>query len=307
MRRGDPKLSGKPSVSKSKQQSISNKTRLLVNRLTDVQTLKGRPVQITELELHNICLLLLEILSDEPSCLSVKLNQPLNVVGDIRGHFTELLQTLTEIGHPPNTRYLFLGNYVGSGERSVETVTLLLAYKLLYPNKVFLLRGCHESDQQGRACGFRTEFGTRFNSRLWDVLMDTFNYLPVTAIIENVIFCSHGGISPCVLYSGCENAKQLQNFINLWIPRPSEIETNLLLTHFIWSEPDAQTDGWERNPRGLGYLFGAKEVQQFCERFDFLQLIRSGDLVQNGYEFFVDKRLITVFSAPGYMKLYKND
>ncbi|THD20934.1 Serine/threonine-protein phosphatase [Fasciola hepatica] len=307
MKKCDVEISDKPSVSRIRRQIILNKTRRLVSRLTDFQMLKGRPAQIGELEISNICQLLPEMLSEEPSCLSLNLSHPLNVVGDIYGHFTELLQTLTELGHPPATRYLFLGNYVGRGERSVETIALLFSYKLLYPEKVYLLRGSHECEQLGRAYGFFAEVSGRFSHRLWKSIMNTFNYLPVTAIIENSIFCSHSGISPCVLYSGCQNVKDLETYINRWILRPSEVESNLLLTHFIWSQPDSETKGWTRNPCGLGYLFGPKEVRSFCERFNLALMIRSNDLVSGGFEFFADKRLISIFTAPGFMKSYKNE
>ncbi|KAA0184581.1 Serine/threonine-protein phosphatase [Fasciolopsis buskii] len=307
MNKSEIKLSDRPSLSRLRRQIIINRTHGLVSRLTNLQTHKGRQAQIAELEIRNLCLLLPEVLSEEPSCLSLDLTCPLNVVGDIYGHFTELLQILAQLGHPPHVRYLFLGNFVGRGERSIETIALLFAYKLLYPKSIYLLRGNHESDRLGRLYGFYDELRDRFSHRLWASLMNAFNYLPVCAIIENVIFCSHSGISPCVHYSHCKSTKELESYINRWILRPSDVEANLLLTHFLWSEPDSETVGWTRNPCGLGYLFGPDEVRSFCDRFGFSLMIRSNNLVSGGFEFFADNRLISIFTAPGYLKTYKNE
>ncbi|CAL8086059.1 unnamed protein product [Calicophoron daubneyi] len=301
----DMTMTIKPSVSKLKRQIIMSRTRNLVTRLTDFQILKGRSAQMTELELSNICFLLNEILVEEPSCLSLKVTPNFYVVGDVLGHFLKLLQTLNELGHPPSSTYLFLGNYVNRGDRSIETIALLFGYKLLYPNKVFLLRGNHESNQLGRTYGFYFECTRHFSSRLWGELMETFNFLPAAAILDDCIFCTHSGISPSVIYSGHTGPKELRDYLCAWIPRPIEIEASLLLTHLTWSEPDAEVEQWQRNPAGLGYLFGSRIVEQFCTQFGIQQMIRSNEMTYRGYEFFCPE-LVTIFSAPNFLGSYKN-
>ena len=98
-------------------------------------------------------------------------------------------------GGPPNNKFLLVGDYVDRGKQSVETFTLLLAYKLKYPDKIFLLRGNHESCGITRMYGFYDEC-RRSKLSLWRDYCSLFNYLPISAIIDERILCMHGGLSP---------------------------------------------------------------------------------------------------------------
>jgi serine/threonine-protein phosphatase PP1 catalytic subunit len=99
-------------------------------------------------------------------------------------------------GGPPNNKFLLVGDFVDRGKQSVETITLLLAYKLKFPDKIFLLRGNHESSSVTRMYGFYDECRRRYNLSLWRDYCSMFNYLPVSAIIDERILCMHGGLSP---------------------------------------------------------------------------------------------------------------
>lgn len=114
---------------------------------------------------------------------------------------------------PPVANYLFLGDYVDRGKNSIETVCLLFAYKIKYKENFFLLRGNHESQVINKIYGFYDECKRRYSIKLWKIFLDTFNCLPVAAIIDDKILCMHGGLSPDL-----ENLEQIKNII-----RPTEI------------------------------------------------------------------------------------
>lgn len=90
-------------------------------------------------------------------------------------------------GFPPDANYLFLGDYVDRGKQSIETITLLFAYKIKFPDNFFLLRGNHECASINRIYGFYDECKRRFSVRLWKIFTDCFNCLPVAAVIDDKI------------------------------------------------------------------------------------------------------------------------
>ena len=79
-----------------------------------------------------------------------------------------------------------------------------------------------------------------------------------------------------------------------------------LLCDALWSDPDSGVDGWAENDRGVSFTFGEDRVKAFLERNDLDLIVRAHQVVENGYEFFAERRLVTVFSAPAYCGEFNN-
>lgn len=187
------------------------------------------------------------------------------LTGDVHGQFSDLLRLFEYGGLPPAANYLFLGDYVDRGKQSIETICLLLAYKIKYKENFFLLRGNHECASINRIYGFYDECKRRFNVRLWKTFTDCFNCLPVAALIDEKILCMHGGLSPDL-----KNLDQIRN-----IARPVDVPDQGLLCDLLWADPDKDIEGWGENDRGVSYTFGADKVAEFLQKHDLDLICRA--------------------------------
>ncbi|KAK4773114.1 hypothetical protein SAY87_028133 [Trapa incisa] len=266
----------------------------VINRLLDVRNRPGKQVQLSESEIRQLCLVSKEIFLQQPNLL--ELEAPIKICGDIHGQYSDLLRLFDYNGLPPQANYLFLGDYVDRGKHSLETICLLLAYKIKYPENFFLLRGNHECASINRIYGFYDECKRRFNVRLWKTFSDCFNCLPVSALIDEKILCMHGGLSP-----------ELHNFDQIRsMQRPVDVPETGLLCDLLWSDPNKGELGWGSNDRGVSYSFGTDVVTQFLQKHDLDLICRAHQVVEDGYEFFADRQLVTIFSAPNYCGEFDN-
>lgn len=167
-------------------------------------------------------------------------------------------------GGPPNNKFLLVGDFVDRGKQSIETITLLLAYKLKFPDRIFLLRGNHESSSITRMYGFYDECKRRYNLSLWRDYCSMFNYLPVSAIVDERILCMHGGLSPELDFIAKINT----------IIRPQDVGDEGLLVDLVWADPDDNA-GWGSNERGVSYTFGQDIVRKFCKKHEIDLIVRA--------------------------------
>lgn len=216
--------------------------------------------------------------------------------GDLHGQFYDLLELFAVGDDCPETTYCFMGDYVDRGYHGVETIILLLALKIRYPDRMTLLRGNHESRSLTKAYSFFDECHTKFKSDGWLVyrsFMYTFDLLPLSAVIGESLFVVHGGLSPSL---------ESVDDINL-LDRNREIPIDSMITDLMWSDPndDESTDqDWEISSRCAGFVFGPGAVAKFNAINGFDCVLRSHQLVYGGYRYMFDDTLCIVWSAPNY-------
>jgi serine/threonine-protein phosphatase PP1 catalytic subunit len=256
----------------------------------------GTSVCLSRAQIVWLCQTVRQIYLDQPMLL--ELQPPITVCGDIHGQYQDLLRLFDLCKYPPRANYLFLGDYVDRGDQSIETICLLFAYKISYPDSFFMLRGNHECADINREFGFYDECVADYDIDLWHVFCDVFNCLPVAAIIDDKIFCVHGGISPTL--KDLDEIRQIQ--------RPVEVPEEGLLCDLLWSDPDPDIDEWDTNNRGTSYVFGAEALRDFVDMFDLDLVCRAHQAVMTGYEFpFPDEQgLVTIFSVPNYCGEFRN-
>jgi len=254
----------------------------------------GTPVDISQSDATALCNKVRELLLNQPMLL--ELGAPIKICGDVHGQFHDLLRLFEYGGFPPEANYLFLGDYVDRGKQSLEVVSLLFAYKIKYPENFFILRGNHECSSINRIYGFYDECRRRYSVKLWKSYCSAFDCLPCCAIIDDKIICMHGGLSPELT-----TMNQIAN-----ISRPCDVPDAGLLCDILWSDPDSSVEGWAQNDRGVSFTFGKDVVESFLRRHDLDLIVRAHQVVEDGYEFFAKRELVTVFSAPNYCGEFDN-
>ena len=223
----------------------------------------------------------MEVVAKQPNIL--KVSAPVKVFGDIHGQYIDLMNFFNKWGSPnegPNgdimtNDYLFLGDFVDRGNLSLETICLLMALKVKYPDQIHLIRGNHEDILINSGFGFQNECQGRLNDdsenddSLFALINNFFEYLPFAAVIEDQILCVHGGIGATV--------KKLSDIEN--IKRPFEVvheaqtRDQKLVMDLLWSDPTDNDEelgiqpNFQRDSNNLGHIvkYGPDIVKQFLK------------------------------------------
>ena len=236
------------------------------------------------------------ILEKEESLL--KISAPLYICGDIHGQYYDLLRVFDILKYPPQSTFLFLGDYVDRGKQSLECLLLLLCLKIKYPDKIFLLRGNHECEALNKMYGFFDECKRRLSIKCFKKIITLFNIMPISALINENILCMHGGLS-----------KELQNIEQInKILRPTDIPNEGLLCDILWSDPnESLNEDFGSNERNISVTFSKDVVKNFLEKNNLDLICRAHQVVEEGFEFFADMKLVTIFTAPNYMGEFDNN
>ncbi|EAY03846.1 Minor serine/threonine protein phosphatase PP2A-1 catalytic subunit, putative [Trichomonas vaginalis G3] len=220
----------------------------------------------------------------------IPVQAPVVICGDIHGQFEDLMELFKIGGKIPFTNYLFMGDYVDRGAKSVETVSYLFCLMIKYPKNITLLRGNHESAGISQVFGFRDEVVNRYgDDTVWKIYTETFCNIPIAALINDKILCVHGGLSPSL-----RTIKDIQS-----LDRFTEIPHKGPLCDLVWSDPTPQP-GFRPSERDAGYQFGPDITKRWNEENGLELTARGHQLVISGLEYNHNNQIVTVFSAPDY-------
>eukprot|EP01104_Vermistella_antarctica_P007848 TRINITY_DN1944_c0_g2_i1.p1 TRINITY_DN1944_c0_g2~~TRINITY_DN1944_c0_g2_i1.p1 ORF type:complete len:600 (+),score=201.13 TRINITY_DN1944_c0_g2_i1:185-1801(+) len=268
-----------------------------------------REGRLTEADLIKLVETAAEIFATEETLLTVP--APVTVCGDIHGQFYDLLKLLEVGGDPSGTSYLFLGDYVDRGNFSAECVLLLYSYKIRYPDTFFMLRGNHECRHLTEYFTFKEEAKYKYSMDAYDAIMDSFDTLPLGAVMNDQFLCVHGGLSPSI-----KNLDDIRN-----IERIQEPPQTGPMCDLLWADPadnyettDSDDADWFRHNevRGCSYSYGYRAVCDFLKHNGLLSLIRAHEAQDAGYKMMLKTKetgfpsVITLFSAPNYLDAYNN-
>ncbi|KAG0420503.1 Serine/threonine-protein phosphatase 4 catalytic subunit 1 [Dictyocoela roeselum] len=214
----------------------------------------------------------------------------------------------------PTANIICLGDYVDRGYNSIECVIFLFLYKIIF-KRIYLLKGNHESKLVNGVYGFRSECLEKYDEYVFVKFMDVFELMSICCVVDNRYFLVHGGIGKIdyqKIYSkdakfapACKKNDDENVFANPITDKKMDLLRNYFTTDvpekysdFLWSDPG--TEGLIKNSRGLGYLFGLDAVEKFLDLFGLECIIRSHQLVYEGYKSDFDGKVITIWSAPNY-------
>lgn len=235
----------------------------------------------------NICDLAINILKDQP--MLMRIQGPIRIVGDIHGSLHDLIRIFIQAELPTQVNYLFLGDYVDRGEYSLEVITLLLTLFVSCPEKITLLRGNHETREVNATYGFKNEVWSVYRSyEVYEKINDVFDYLPLSAIVDDKFACFHGGISP--------DLHDMNDILK--IPKPLVDTSSFMINNLLWSDPINASNYFIRSPRSEAMIFGLLAQVKFLKETRLKQIIRAHQCIQEGCE--QVGKCITVFSASNY-------
>ncbi|EAX84302.1 Ser/Thr protein phosphatase, putative [Trichomonas vaginalis G3] len=193
---------------------------------------------------------------------------------------------------PPNTRYVFLGDYVDRGEYSAEIVILLFALYIMYPYSIVLLRGNHEYRNVNCNYEFKKQILDEFESEnFWELFNNAFEYLPIICTVNTHIVCLHGGIS--------EKCMDSEVFTSLKNGFKYSSKAESMIEDIVWSDPSNVITTYGSNQRGRGVVFGQVALTAFLRQYNYEKMIRGHEAV-DGISKSFNNTLITVFSTSGY-------
>uniref|UniRef100_A0AAR2JU52 Serine/threonine-protein phosphatase with EF-hands n=1 Tax=Pygocentrus nattereri TaxID=42514 RepID=A0AAR2JU52_PYGNA len=250
--------------------------------------------------------------------LSSSYAKEITICGDLHGRLDDLLLIFYKNGLPSaENPYIFNGDFVDRGKKSIEIIIILFAFLLLYPDHMHLNRGNHEDHIMNLRYGFTKEVMQKYKTHgreILQLLQDVFSLLPIATIIDNKVLIVHGGISDKTDLYFLSSVERHRVSLLKWFCNPSPVlhffaksDTleltrliSLLLSHLLDYDPKNQNGCSPNSFRGGGCYFGPDVTQRLLKKHGMCLLIRSHECKQEGYELCHNGQVITIFSASNY-------
>lgn len=229
--------------------------------------------------------------------IQVPANGQIVVVGDTHGQLTDLLTIFKLVGSPTDNRvFVFNGDFVDRGPHDVSLLLILLAWKVLMPKSVYLNRGNHEQRRMNERYSFEKHCRETYKSCVvYELIQQLFHHLPLSTLINEKVLVLHGG-----LFSDPDvTLDELRNLPRGDLPKATHTREDHLRQGMLWSDPREEI-GWAASTRGAGILWGPDLTNAFMQRNGLDLVIRSHEMVDEGYLYWHDNQVVTLFSASNY-------
>ncbi len=257
--------------------------------------LTQKPEDFSTLDEKNLMAILDEakqIFSQEKNLISLPQNKKLLFVGDTHGYLNATKIVIKEGFKRKADHIIFLGDYVDRGPKQIENAMYLFSLKIKHPEKIILLRGNHEATTPNLNYGFMEEVHKSYSEKLYEKFEECFSHLPLAVITGERIFAVHGGIP--------NNLEKIEE-IDSRIMRKEKDPLAGPLMQLLWNDPADFDDFFRGSMRGKGiYEFGEAVFTKFAQNNNIKLMIRSHEFFPEGYKYFFNKKLLSIFSAPDY-------
>lgn len=253
------------------------------------QKILTSPLEAVNLSFHELNELLteaVEVFDEEQPLVEVD-SEEILFVGDTHG---DLRSSLSALSRGVKT-WIFLGDYVDRGPMQLENVIFLLAKKLEQPDRVYLLRGNHESPLTNVYYGFLDEVVEHFGRSLYSMFVEVFSRMPYAALVNGSVFAVHGGVA-----RGLQKLTAVKH-----LPKPDETPYDPTAFELLWNDPCENVTGFEPSPRGPGiYLFGRDAYEEFADANGIVLMVRAHEYFPSGVHEYFGGKVVSLFSCRYY-------
>jgi len=269
-----------------------------------LQKLIKKPENITKLSFESISEILNQVIAifeKEDLLLEFDLNESEKaiVIGDIHGNLETLIKLVEIISEEkPKPKYvIFLGDIVDRGPKQLECLIFVYALKILDPQSVYILKGNHETFEMNKIYGFYYDFINKFKDyKKFNKILSVYKVLPYCAIVNKSILCLHGGIP-----EDFEIINKIRGLKSISLTIDLEKSVGGGLYQIMWNDPKPGLKNFTYSFRGPDIkFFGEEAFKNFMDKYNLKYLIRAHEAFPEGYRWFFDDRLLSIFSSANY-------